>query len=320
MKFTAKISVVMATWNGEQFIKEQLDSILTQTYDNLEIICVDDQSSDSTIAILQKYSEKHPSVVQVIAQTVNTGSRTAFSNGCAAATGEFIAFADQDDWWLPSKLEVLFDELIKDENLAFVYSNSELVDENLKQIQPKTFTDSTNFINGKNYYRLINDNTIMGCSMLLRADFVKKCLPFPSKGFHHDWYLAIMALGYDYAVKYIDQVLFKYRRHSSNQVNKVRKKHSQNKTRFRALRTYLENSLVDSSNFTNQKFKEIFEAKKRLFHHILHKEPVKAFFAWRKFYQLLETVDCLNPKIKKSNLRYIVYSLGWTKITDSEKK
>lgn len=309
-----KISVVLASYNGSKYINEQIDSILSQSFKDFELICVDDLSTDNTVNILKEYENKYPNIVFVYKNEINIGSRLTFAKGVELAQGQFIAFADQDDYWHPNKLEVLYNEIIKNDTLAFVYSNSELVDEHLDTIQTSTFGRETVFLNGKDFYQVINDNTIMGCSMLIRADFAKKSLPFPTKGFHHDWYLAIMALGFSMEIKYIDQILFKYRRHSNNQVNKKRIGSSQNTTQFRALRAYNEVASIDISKFTNLIFKSILESKKELLKNILTKKPFKAFICWYKFYALLANLGYVNKKVKKSNLRYIFYSLSWKKV------
>lgn len=98
------VSVIMPTWNSEQFVAQSIDSILAQTYDNLEIIITDDASTDSTPAILQRYAERDPRV-HIILNTVNGGAGRSRNCSILAAHGQYIAFCDSDDRWDPTKLE-----------------------------------------------------------------------------------------------------------------------------------------------------------------------------------------------------------------------
>ena len=308
----------MSTFNGASYIREQLDSILAQTYQDIELVCVDDVSTDSTFAILTEYQILYPEKVRIFQNSKNVGSRKTFERGVLLAAGRYIAFSDQDDFWLPGKLRVLFDEIQKDQNLAFVYSNSELVDENLKTLKARTWEETASLFTGNSFYGVLNDNTIMGCSMLADAAFAKACAPFPATGLHHDWYLAVMALGCNRPILFVNQVLFKYRRHSKNQVNRMRKKGSTNTTRFRALRTFKETALLDTRKLTNQSFRDLIIFKREMFRSILNHRPLEAFKNWKDLYSLLDTVHAVNSKVKWSNFRYIIYGLFWRKPSEQE--
>src|SRR5690242_17090387 len=118
------ISIVLCTYNGERFLKEQLDSLLWQTYSNFEIIASDDASQDGTIQILKQYAEDKR--ITVVLQEKNLGPVKNFEYAVTLAKVEYIAFSDQDDVWLPSKLEKLVAS-IKESYLDF--SDSFLIDE-----------------------------------------------------------------------------------------------------------------------------------------------------------------------------------------------
>ena len=119
------VSVVLATYNGERFLKQQLDSVINQTYPNLEIIVVDDGSSDNTINILNEYAIRYRNV-SVFKNEKNLGFVKNFDKACGLASGEFIALCDQDDYWLPDKIKRCV-EAIGDN--AMVYCNSMLCNE-----------------------------------------------------------------------------------------------------------------------------------------------------------------------------------------------
>ncbi|NLD21375.1 MAG: glycosyltransferase [Bacteroidales bacterium] len=108
LKFIDKIpsvSVVIATYNGEKYLKEQLDSIITQTYPIYEIIISDDQSTDGTMQVVEEYSNKYP-YVKGFVKPIKNGLNENFMYGFSKATGDYIAYCDQDDIWLPTKIEV----------------------------------------------------------------------------------------------------------------------------------------------------------------------------------------------------------------------
>jgi glycosyltransferase involved in cell wall biosynthesis len=121
-----KVTVVMCTYNGEKYIKEQLDSILNQTYPAYEIIIQDDGSTDQTWNIVQEYKQKFP-VIQSYRNAENTGVDMNFKTAFTRATGDFIAPSDQDDIWYPQKIETLL-HLIGGKMLAFSRSKIKYID------------------------------------------------------------------------------------------------------------------------------------------------------------------------------------------------
>jgi teichuronic acid biosynthesis glycosyltransferase TuaG len=98
------VSVIVPVYNAEKFIRETLDSVLSQNYPSLEIVAVDDKSTDSSLAILNEYAAKHPNFV-VHEQEQNGGAAVARNTALELAKGQYIAFIDSDDVWLPGKLE-----------------------------------------------------------------------------------------------------------------------------------------------------------------------------------------------------------------------
>ena len=103
------ISIVLATYNGERYLKEQLDTVFQQTYSNLEIVAIDDCSSDTTVSILHHYASVH-SNMKVYVNERNMGHIKAFEKGISLSTGVFIALCDQDDIWNKHKIELLMKE------------------------------------------------------------------------------------------------------------------------------------------------------------------------------------------------------------------
>lgn len=117
------VSVVIPAYNGQEVIPRAIDSVLQQTYANREIIVVDDGSTDTTLDVLSRYGPQ----ITVMSQQ-NAGAAAARNTGVKHATGAYIAFLDQDDWWIPEKLEAQVRALENDPSLGLVFGNLEAVD------------------------------------------------------------------------------------------------------------------------------------------------------------------------------------------------
>lgn len=212
------VSIVIATYNGERFLKEQLDSIINQTYKNIEIIAVDDCSSDNTSQILNDYANRYDNFTAVINDS-NLGYQKNFEKGFLLAKGDYIAPSDQDDSWLANKIEVLVNNI---EGYAIVYCdsafmNSEGVLIGQKMSEAKVlmdFDDPLMFVLG---------GSVPGHAMLITKQLVLDTLPFPATIMPHDYWLAYVAT-FKSSLKFINQVLVHYRRHDHNIFGAINKK------------------------------------------------------------------------------------------------
>lgn len=206
------VSIAMATYNGEKFLREQLDSILTQTYPNLEIIICDDASTDATISILQEYASKD-SRINIFINNQNIGLVKNFEKALSLCSGEYIALADQDDIWLPKKIEILRDNI---QSFDLIHSNTLLINEN-SVISKKIFSSYSNKNNSNHFLDYMFDNNVTGCTALFKRSLLDDNLPFPNNVCLHDYWLAILAANKN-GVTYLQQPLTYYRQHSNNQV------------------------------------------------------------------------------------------------------
>jgi glycosyltransferase involved in cell wall biosynthesis len=121
MTNTPKISVIMPVYNSEKYLKEAIESVLAQTYKHVEIIAIDDKSTDGSLSLLKTFGDK----ISVIENPVNVGAAIARNIGLAKATGDFIAFMDADDLWHPEKLDIQAQEFEKNGSLDMVFSHVE---------------------------------------------------------------------------------------------------------------------------------------------------------------------------------------------------
>src|ERR1700761_4914686 len=138
-----EVEVLLATYNGARFLRQQIDSILGQDYENLRVLARDDGSSDQTIEILEHYATQFPARFRVVPRSAGTGNpRNNFLLLMKAATADYICFSDQDDVWLPDKISrtmKTMDRLEQQSTKAaplLVFTDLSLTDENLKIVHP----------------------------------------------------------------------------------------------------------------------------------------------------------------------------------------
>lgn len=205
------ISVAMCTYNGERFLAEQLQSILEQTYAPLEIVIVDDCSTDGTRALIRQFMVKDERI-RFIENETNLGFVRNFQRALEACQGEFISLADQDDVWLPEKIQALHDEI--GDNLL-IYSRVDLIDAQGQPLNGRF--PRVNRIEGACALSLVLDNCVTGHACLIRRELLARALPMPERLFAHDQWLAVVAAAQG-RLKASNQILSHYRKHDSNAI------------------------------------------------------------------------------------------------------
>ena len=210
------ISVAMATYNGEKYIKEQIDSILKQTVQDFEIVVCDDCSSDGTWFILEDYSN-HDNRIKVFRNEGNLGFKKNFEKAIMLCQGDYVALSDQDDIWTTNHLEVLLNEM-KD-GVQIVCGRPLFVDEQNKELPEKYdyFKMDRAPISNDDTARhvFLGRSTYQGASMLIRKSFFDVALPIPDEALYHDSWFAALACIMDGFV-YIDKFIMRYRRLNSS--------------------------------------------------------------------------------------------------------
>ena len=202
---TNKVSVVMCTFNGEKYLREQIDSILLQTYPLYEIIVCDDCSTDNTWMILQGYKSQYPNLFKCTQNDSKLGYGLNFKLAMSYSTGDYIAFSDQDDIWMPNKIEALI-KVIGDKFL--VVSNSEVLDSARKE--NVTLFQKTNPYT--TIEKLIWDNNIYGHAIMINSSLLKYINEVKVET-AHDAMIAIICYSVD-SVAITDEKLQVWRRHS----------------------------------------------------------------------------------------------------------
>ena len=198
------ISVCIATYNGERFIREQIDSILRQLSSDDEIIVSDDGSTDDTISIINSIDDKR---IRIIEGPRKHSPTLNFERAMKEAKGDYIFLADQDDVWKPNKVEVCIKWL---QNYDCVVSDAEVTDSNLNPLYPSLY--SIMQVRQGRIYNTVWKNGYTGCCMAFRRKVLNASLPFPKDIPMHDIWIGNVA-AYKYNVKFISEKLVLFRRH-----------------------------------------------------------------------------------------------------------
>ncbi|BAP33578.1 glycosyl transferase [Chryseobacterium sp. StRB126] len=222
-----KTSVALCTYNGEKYIKYQLDSILNQTVPIDEIIICDDGSTDSTISILNSYQEQHPSIFKIYTNENNLRSVKNFEKAISLCSNEFIFLSDQDDIWADHKVKIHLDYFKKHENINVIATNGYCITDDGEKKEMYSFWDLPAIAKSADKNLSIKEtlskvtNIATGASMSLRKSFLKEIMPIPdSEGLHHDEWIAFIAVQKDSFVM-LDEKLFYYRIHKHQQIGGV---------------------------------------------------------------------------------------------------
>ncbi|MBL8270713.1 glycosyltransferase family 2 protein [Steroidobacter sp.] len=209
------ISVALCTYNGERYLRQQLDSLLAQTYSNLEIVAVDDGSTDRTVELLREYEQRDPRL-RVAVNPRNLGFIRNFERTLVLAKGAFIAPCDQDDIWLPDKLRILASRI---GNHAMAYCDSELIDADGRSLG-MSMSRFWAMQDLNDPAALIVTNCVSGHAMLFRRELLGEAPQLPAEIFH-DWWLAMWAAA-NGGVVYCPEKLVRYRQHGKNVTDVLR--------------------------------------------------------------------------------------------------
>jgi glycosyltransferase involved in cell wall biosynthesis len=216
----SKVLVLLSTYNGAKYLKEQLDSLFSQTHKDFEIIARDDCSSDETLEILQFYN------IKILQAKENLGAKISFSTLLEYAVNntnsEYFMFCDQDDIWDEDKIENTLVKMqdierLNTETSVLIHTDLKVVDKNLNMLN-KSFM-SFQSIDAK-YNKLNNlliQNTVTGCTMMINRKLVTICLPIPKEAIMHDWWIGLVASKFGH-IEYLNRTTISYRQHANNSI------------------------------------------------------------------------------------------------------
>lgn len=228
------VSVALCTFNGERFLQEQLTSIAAQSRLPDELVVRDDASTDATVSIIKAFAKDVPFDVRLAQNSETLGVGNNFASAIADCRYDLIALCDQDDVWLPEKLERQEAALRKKEDAAFTFSDGVIVDATLQPLG-RTLWSSRGFtvrrqrsFETRGLKLLLTGNVVTGATMVFRSAWRDRLLPVPAEWNHDAWFallLSTLAGGIP-----VDRVLIKYRQHDEQQIG------IESPTRMNALR------------------------------------------------------------------------------------
>ncbi len=216
------VSVLMGSYNHEKYVAEAIESVLNQTFSDLELIIIDDYSTDNSRAVIEAYQAKD-SRVRAFFHEKNMGIANTANDALKEARGKFISFIGSDDVWFPYKLERQL-ALIKNHEEQVLWSEGEIIDENSASTG-KTFTqmhDATHKKkNGNLFEQIIEDNYIFGQSLLINKNHLTDILFDPTLRYLND-YRFMAELAWKHEFRFIPEPLAKYRIHAKNSISRDR--------------------------------------------------------------------------------------------------
>ena len=291
-----KIDVLLATYNGEKYLKEQIDSILNQTYKNIRLIISDDCSSDTTRKMLEEY-EKNDTRIEVHYQEKNLGVVKNIEFLLKKVESPYYMLADQDDYWMPEKIQKSF-EILKNENADLVFGDLEVVDEKLNTMY-KSFNDYMlltrkikKYITSYKVNYLYN--CVTGCTILAKKETIEKILPLPinSKYLIHDYWIGLI-VGLNGKLAYMPERYIKYRQHGNNQVGTEKISHGFKKLeQVRELFINVKLGVFGTYVKNNKKFPEELQKQNKEayeYYKMLTKKKNFNFKGWTTFHKLYKT-------------------------------
>jgi glycosyltransferase involved in cell wall biosynthesis len=206
----ATVSVVIPCFNGERYLGEAVRSVLAQTHAGLEVIVVDDGSTDRSVSVVRNVSDAR---VRVVSQP-NGGVAAARNRGVAETSGEYVAFLDQDDAWLPTKLELQLASLRRSPEVGLVYSDCFLIDADGTEIG--RWSERFPLLRGRLFERLIVESVVPISTVLLRRSTFAAAGGFPPQYRYVEDLALLLRVAAGHAIDVIEAPVAKYRLHSAS--------------------------------------------------------------------------------------------------------
>lgn len=219
----------MATYNGESYVVEQLDSIKNQSRKVDEIIICDDKSKDNTVAIIQKYIQENPEVnIHFYENEVNLGYKKNFKKAVELCSGQYTFLCDQDDIWVNTKVEEMISIMEKNPHILTLASSFDQINQNNEPIAVELLE---NHSNNNLYWKSVKENDVVqitfdelviqnffqGCSMVFTELIKKEFIDYFTEELFHDWLINLLAAKRG-GMYFFNKALFHYRIHPKNTI------------------------------------------------------------------------------------------------------
>lgn len=292
------IDILMAVYNAENYVSEQIQSILNQDYGRYRLVIRDNCSTDNTRSIIKKFAAQYPDKFFLIESKKNVGALQNFSALLESSREHYVMFSDHDDYWLPKKISLSvakmreLEQLYGKETPLLVHTDLLVADSSLTPIFP-SFWKFSNITPAEGRYplsRQLVQNTITGNTMLINRKLVELVGSIPSEAIMHDWWIGLCASAFG-AIGCVKTQTILYRQHSNNQIGAESSKIFFGRKKNR---TGLKHSLAEQGKAFSNKFDDLLSKNQ--------KEILKEF---QKFIR-----SCFFLKLK-SMLKYGFFKQGF---------
>ncbi|MGM9581655.1 MAG: glycosyltransferase [Anaerovibrio sp.] len=218
------IDILMATYNGEKYIEEQLQSIINQTYQDWRLIISDDCSTDKTVEILKRYQQRYSKKILVYENNISSGSaKNNFYKLLDYATSEYVMFSDQDDVWKKDKIAITYNKMLEMQkeygnNMPLlIHTDLCVVDENLNIINNSLFSMQQMDYTRDKLNNLLIENIVTGCTVMVNRALLGLVDKKPQHSVMHDMWLALLAAAFG-KIGFVNESTIFYRQHGHNSV------------------------------------------------------------------------------------------------------
>lgn len=217
----SNIDILMASYNSEKYIESQINSILSQTYNDYHIYINDDISTDNTLNILQNYKKQYNNIFSINQNSKRQGIKNNFSSLMDKSKADYIMFSDHDDVWFDNKIEITYKEMTALEKKysattpLLVFTDKTVTDSSLNVINQSH--NKSEKLNTKNisFNRLLMGNVVSGCTIMMNKALKEICGHINKNAIMHDYWIALTAAAFGH-ISYIDKPTMYYRQHDNN--------------------------------------------------------------------------------------------------------
>lgn len=314
------IDILMATYNGEKFLNEQIDSIINQSFKDWKLYIRDDGSNDNTKVILNSYAEKYKDKIIIINDDKgNLRSKLCFNELLKYSNSEYIMFSDQDDVWIENKIEVMLKKIKEAEVVdgkiipCVVHSDLKVVNSKLETINPSLWNYEKINPKKNSFNRLLMKNTITGCTIIMNKSLKNLVGDIPINANMHDHWIALVASAFG-KIEILPEPTILYRQHDNNVVGALKQKSNIDKMSgefFKSIPSKIFNG-IDIHTF-DSRFNQA-KAFKEIYGNDLNKEQAKILdevINLPKYNSIKMKYEMINKKLFlfhnfKDNLKYII--------------
>lgn len=219
---TPNIQVLLATFNGHAYLDQQLATLFAQDWPSFSVLASDDSSSDDTPAVLERWQQQ-TGKLDTLPKLSRGGPMRNFTRLIEASTAPYVAFCDQDDLWDKNKLSISMqcmqgvEHRVPPGTPVLVYTDLRLIDEFGNPLNASLWQKARVRPANATFGNLLSQNLVTGCSMLANRALLELALPIPDTAIMHDYWLALIAVGFGVACPLPSPTL-SYRQHSSNAI------------------------------------------------------------------------------------------------------